>query len=162
MNDFLTPQWFDLYVRLVVAMTLGLLIGVERLVAHKTVAMRTYALVSMGAALFIIISTMISHLYSIASFNGAYIPAAIITGVGFIGSGIMAWQHQHLVGVTSAAGLWISAGIGIACGFGLYSLAVAATLLVIFIFVVLWFIEHQIKRILGFKEEKKPKRSKKL
>lgn len=157
MENFLSPQWVELYLRLLIAMSLGLIIGVERVVAHKTVSMRTYALVSMGAALFVIISTLIGSMYPGVSFNGAYIPAAIITGVGFIGSGVMVWQHQHLLGVTSAAGLWISAGIGIACGFGLYTLAMVATLLVIFVFVVLWFIEHLIKQFIGFKEEEQPK-----
>ncbi len=155
MEHFLAPQWLDLYLRLIVAMILGLIIGTERVIAHKTVAMRTYTLVAMGAALFVIISTMIGTLYPGISFNGAYIPAAIITGVGFIGSGVMVWQHQHLLGVTSAAGLWISAGIGIACGFGLYSLAVVATLLVLFVFIVLWFIEQRIKKVVGFEDDNK-------
>jgi putative Mg2+ transporter-C (MgtC) family protein len=155
MNHFFAPHDVDLYLRLFMAMLLGMTIGIERVVAHKTVAMRTYTLVSMGAALFVIISTMIATLYPGISFNGAYIPAAIITGVGFIGSGVMVWQREHLLGVTSAAGLWIAAGIGIACGFGLYTLAIIATILVIFVFIVLWFIEQQIKKVIGFNEEKK-------
>jgi putative Mg2+ transporter-C (MgtC) family protein len=155
MENFLSPQWIDLYIRLIVAMLLGLLIGTERVIAHKTAGMRTYTLVSMGAALFVVISTMIGTLYPGVSFNGAYIPAAIITGVGFIGSGLMVWQHQHLLGITSAASLWISAGIGIACGFGLYPLAIVATILVLFVFIVLWFMEQRLKKVVGFKEEAK-------
>jgi putative Mg2+ transporter-C (MgtC) family protein len=154
MENFLSPHYVDLYVRLIVAMLLGLIIGTERVVAHKTVSMRTYSMVSMGAALFVIISITISKLYPGLSFNGAYIPAAIITGVGFIGSGVMVWQHQHLMGVTSAAGLWVAAGIGIACGFGFYPLAIVATALILFVFVVLWFIEMQVKKFVDYTENK--------
>ncbi len=152
MENFLSPQYVDLYTRLIVAMLLGLIIGTERVVAHKTVSMRTYSMVSMGAALFVIISITISKLYPGLSFNGAYIPAAIITGVGFIGSGVMVWQHQQLMGVTSAAGLWVAAGIGIACGFGFYPLAMIATFLIIFVLVALWFIEQQVKKIVDANE----------
>ncbi len=151
MENFLSPEHVELYVRLIVAMLLGLVIGTERIIAHKTAGMRTYTLISMGSALFVVLSSLIYTLYPNASFNGAYIPAAVITGVGFFGAGLMIWRDaQHLVGITSAAGLWISAGIGIACGYGFYSLATVTTLLVLFVFVVLWFIEQKIKKAINF------------
>ncbi len=153
MENFLSPTYVELYTRLIVALLLGMLIGTERLIAHKTAGMRTFSLVSMGASLFVIIATLIAQQYAPASFNGAYIPAAIITGVGFIGSGLMTWKHSQLLGITSAAGLWISAGIGIACGFGFYQIAIVACTLVLFIFIVLWFIEQQIKRVIGYADD---------
>lgn len=157
MENTLSPFFIDLCLRLVVALLLGLLIGTERIIAHKTAGMRTYSLVSMGAGLFAILSGLIYSLHPNASFNGAYIPAAVITGVGFIGAGLMFWRDsQHLVGVTSAAGLWIAAGIGLACGYGFYLLALVVTLLVLFVFVVLWFIEQKLKKVVGFSEENNP------
>lgn len=97
MENFLSPTYVELYTRLIVALLLGMLIGTERLIAHKTAGMRTFSLVSMGASLFVIIATLIAQQYAPASFNGAYIPAAIITGVGFIGSGLMTWKHSQLL-----------------------------------------------------------------
>ncbi len=156
MDNFLSSVSIELYTRLIVAMLLGLVIGTERIIAHKTAGMRTYTLISMGAALFVILSSLIYTLYPNASFNGAYIPAAVITGVGFFGAGLMIWRDsEHLVGITSAAGLWISAGIGIACGYGFYKLATVVTILVIFVFVVLWFIEQRIKKALHFDQKTK-------
>jgi putative Mg2+ transporter-C (MgtC) family protein len=156
MENYISPVNIELYTRLIVAMLLGLVVGTERIIAHKTAGMRTYALISMGAALFVILSGLIYTLYPNASFNGAYIPAAVITGVGFFGAGLMIWRDSdHLVGITSAAGLWIAAGIGIACGYGFYKLATVATILVIFIFVVLWFIEQKIKKAIHFDQNAK-------
>jgi putative Mg2+ transporter-C (MgtC) family protein len=146
----------DLYLRLVVAMVLGMLIGTERIIAHKTVGVRTYALITMGAALFVLVSQMVGQIY-LNSFNISNIPAAIITGIGFLGTGLMIKKDDHPLGITSAASFWISAGIGMACGFGFFNLAIFATILVLFIFVVLWFVEQKIKKMTGYVEEEQIK-----
>lgn len=137
----------ELYLRLIVAMLLGMSIGIERIIAHKTAGIRTHTLIAVGAALFTIISQLISGMHPNASYNAVYIPAAIITGVGFLEAGLLMWKGNHLTGLTSAVGLWICAGIGIACGYGFFKIAIFATLLVLFVFVVLWFIEQKIKKI---------------
>jgi uncharacterized membrane protein YhiD involved in acid resistance len=66
----------DIYIRLIVAMILGMVIGIERIIAHKTAGVQTYTLVTVGAALFSIISQFIYTIHPDASFNSAYIPAA--------------------------------------------------------------------------------------
>ncbi len=131
--------------RLLVALLLGMLIGAERIIAHKTAGMRTYALVSMGAALFSILSQLITHNADPASFNLVMIPAAIISGVGFLGTGLLIQGQGLKTGLTTASGLWVAAGIGICAGYGFSLLAIMTTILVLFVFVVLWLIEQRIK-----------------
>jgi putative Mg2+ transporter-C (MgtC) family protein len=134
--------------RLAVAAVLGMIIGAERLLVHKDAGMKTHALVSMGAALFVIISEYLAIKYSDSSgFNPAMIPANIIVGVGFIGAGLIIFQNSRLMGLTTAGGLWVTAGIGMAAGFGLFSLAAISTALVLIIFVLMNIIEKPIKRI---------------
>jgi putative Mg2+ transporter-C (MgtC) family protein len=137
----------DILLRLAIAMLFGMAIGAERILAHKSAGMRTYALVSMGAALFVTVSHLATQFYqNIGGYNPSQIPAAVITGVGFLGTGLMVWRDQTLAGLTTATGLWISAGIGLAVGFGFYMLGLIATLLTLFIFIVIWFVEQGLKK----------------
>jgi len=153
MENILNLTTYDILARLFVALSLGMIIGIERVWAHKTAGMRTYALVSMGAALFIIISEMISRQYlGIGGFDPTRIASQIIVGVGFIGTGLIFSKESKLMGLTTATGLWVSAGIGIASGFRLFDLAIIATILTLFIFIILWFVEEQIKKSKYFKE----------
>ena len=149
MENIITPVVMDYFLKLSLAMLFGMLIGTERIIAHKTAGMRTYALVSMGAALFVIIADMSVLFYpTLTGYNPSVITAAIVSGIGFLGTGLMIWRDkEHLSGLTSATGLWISAGIGMAVGYGLYELGLIATLLTLFIFVVMWFLEEQIKKL---------------
>ena len=111
-----------------------------------TAGMRTYALVSMGSALFVIISNeMVKYYSGFSGMNPLMIVSQIVVGIGFLGAGIIFNKDSKLVGLTTATGLWVSAGIGMACGLGLYSIAVIATVLTLFIFIVLWFIEKRLK-----------------
>lgn len=148
MDSLFNPEIVEVLVRLGIAMALGMVIGTERLLAHKTAGMRTYAFVSMGAALFVIISEMVAWKYLGASaFDPLRVASQVVVGVGFLGAGIIFFQDKQLVGVTSASGLWVSAGIGMAVGFGLYQVGIIATLLSLFVFVVLWFIEERLRAI---------------
>ena len=138
----------DFIIKLVLAMGLGMIIGAERALVHKEAGMKTHALVSMGAALFIIISEFLAQKYSGSTgFNPAMIASNIIVGIGFLGAGSIIFQNSRVTGLTTAGGLWITAGIGMAAGFGLYSLAVIATILVLLIFILLNIIEKPIKKI---------------
>jgi putative Mg2+ transporter-C (MgtC) family protein len=137
----------DILVRLSVAMLCGALLGTERVISHKAAGMRTYALVSMGAALFITIGDMVITRYVAGGFDPVHIMSAIISGIGFMGAGVIIFRDTSVFGLTTASGLWVAAGIGIACGFSLYVPAFIATLLALFIFVVLWNIEQVIKTI---------------
>lgn|SRR5574343_123370 len=145
-EGFLTQETALIATRLAVAMILGMIIGTERILARKTAGMRTYALVSMGSALFIIISLIITSRFAdIANFDPMRMAAQIISAAGFICAGLVFVKNDGVVGLTSSAGLWVSVGIGMATGFGLYNLAVVATVLTLFIFVALWFLESKLK-----------------
>lgn len=147
MHTFLNAAIVDTTLRLFAALVLGMIIGTERVWAHKTAGLRTYALVSMGAALFVIISNEMVKAY--ANFSGTnplLMVGQIIVGVGFLGTGLIFNRDSKVTGLTTASGLWISAGIGMAAGFGLYDIAFVATVLTLFIFIVLWFVEQRLKK----------------
>jgi putative Mg2+ transporter-C (MgtC) family protein len=153
MENIFEPGTLNILLRLFVALFLGMIIGTERVWAKKTAGMRTYALVAMGASLFVIISETIAIKYFGGNLDPSRIASQIIVGIGFLGAGSIMLQGSHLKGLTTASGLWITAGIGMAVGFGLYSLAIIATILVLFIFIVLWFVEERIKKSKYFKAE---------
>ncbi len=135
------------FVRLGVAVGLGLLIGLERALVNKEAGMKTHAMVSMGAALFVLISEVLASKYGgISNFDPSRIASQIIVGVGFLGAGSIMLQGSRLSGLTTAGGLWVTAGIGMAAGFGLLGLAVISTAFAVFILVVVYLIEKPVKR----------------
>ncbi|HEY4714882.1 MAG TPA: MgtC/SapB family protein [Candidatus Paceibacterota bacterium] len=137
----------DIVLRLGLALGLGMIIGVERVLRGKSAGMRTYAMVSMGSALFVIISEIVRQGAQATNVDALRMASNIIVGVGFLGSGLIVLRGQRLVGLTTASGLWVSAGIGVAAGFGFFNLAVIATVLTIFIFAILFFVEEPLKKI---------------
>ncbi len=146
----------DVILRLAVAVGLGMAIGVERVLVHKEAGMKTHALVSLGAAVFIIISEMIALKYgNITDFDPTRIASQVIVGIGFLGAGSIILQGSRLLGLTTAGGLWVTAGIGMAAGFGFYSLAVISTILVLFVFSVVNIFEKPIRRFSGDLDETK-------
>lgn len=132
-------------VRLAIAVGLGALLGLERTLAGKTAGLRTYAMVSLGSGLFVVISQIVSFNMS-GSFDPLRMAAQVIAGIGFIGAGLVIFQDHKITGLTTAAGLWVSAGVGMASGFGLYSVAIVATIFVMLVFTIMWFIESFLKR----------------
>src|SRR5579862_7049698 len=106
-------------IRLSVAVGLGMLIGFERFMVREAAGMKTHAMVSLGAAVFMIISEAMTAKY--ANFSGlspTMIVSQIIVGIGFLGAGSIILQGSHLIGLTTAGGLWVTAGIGMASGLG--------------------------------------------
>lgn len=134
------------FIPLVTAMALGMAIGLERFIAGKTAGMRTYTLISMGSALFVIISHTVASQSFSSNFDPLRMAAQIVAAAGFLGVGAIFHRDNQISGVTTASGMWVAAGVGMACGFGLYSLAIIVTILTIFTFIVLWAIEKQIRR----------------
>ena len=140
----------EFILRLVVAVCLGLIIGAERLFVHKDAGMKTHALVALGAALFVIISEEIVQKYiNLPGLNPTMIPAQIVLGIGFLGAGSILHQGPRLSGLTTAGGLWVTAGIGMAAGFGLYSLALIAAVLILMILTLVNIFEKPIRKISG-------------
>lgn len=148
MNEFFI-QNIDIILRLAVAVGLGMVIGFERVLINKEAGMKTHALVSLGAALFIIISEILAVKYggTGGGFDPSRIASQVIVGIGFLGAGAIMLQGSHLLGLTTAGGLWVTAGIGMASGFGFFGLATIATFFVLFVLVVVYFIEKPIKNI---------------
>lgn len=133
--------------KLALAAFLGFLIGTERAVAGKRAGTRTFALVALGACLFVIASFQANEMFTeITEFDPMRVAAAVVTGVGFLGAGLIIFRDDALRGLTTAASLWVSAAIGVAVGAGLYTMAVFSTVLVLIIFTLVWFVEEWIKR----------------
>lgn len=138
----------EIILRLTVAVLLGMIIGIERLLVHKEAGMKTHALVAMGAAVFVLFSEAMTEKYiKVPGFNPAMIASQIIVGIGFLGAGSIILRGPRLLGLTTAGGLWVTAGIGMACGFGLFNFAIISTVLVLFIFTLLNIIEKPIRKI---------------
>ena len=134
--------------KLLLAMVLGILLGLERIHAHKTAGMRTYALITLSTAFFVSISLYIGQTLGTApgtSFNPAFMAANIITGIGFLGAGLIIFKDGHIENLTTAAGMWVCAGIGMAIGFGMFREAVFVSVLTFFVMGILSFVERAIR-----------------
>lgn len=153
-TTLLGSQDYEIILKLFTALFLGMSLGVERAVAGKTAGMRTYGLVTLGSALFVIIGVMSSGGFgSPFTDSSARVTSAIIQGIGFIGAGLIIFRGSKISGVTTAAGIWVAAGVGVAIGYGFYSLAVITTVFALFVFTVLWYIEHKLKSMVHFSHE---------
>ena len=135
----------NLVIRVLSALLLGFAIGLEREMTNKYAGLRTNILVCLGACIFTIIS-----IYGFPTFaagdnvivsqatgvrDTARIAAQVVTGIGFIGGGTVLRHGANVFGLTTAATLWVSAAVGMACGTGMYGLALVATILSIMILV---------------------------
>ncbi len=117
--------------RLLLAGVLGALVGLERELRAKEAGLRTHFLVALGSALIMMVSLWgFGGTAGAAGTTGdrARVAAQIVSGIGFIGAGAIMVQKHYVLGLTTAAGLWVVAGIGMAAGGGLWPLAVAATI----------------------------------
>lgn len=115
-------------IRLVAAGLLGGLIGLEREFRAKEAGVRTHFIVALGSALFMIIS---QYAFGSQQHDAARVAAQVVSGIGFIGAGVIIFQKNAVRGITTAAGLWVAAAIGLACGAGMYVLAAVASILTI-------------------------------
>jgi putative Mg2+ transporter-C (MgtC) family protein len=130
--------------KVLLAAFLGVLLGTERaLVARQSAGMRTFALVALGACIFTLAGSFMDAQYlGIVNFDPMRIAAAIVQGVGFIGAGLIFNKGDSVHGITTAAGLWVAASVGVLVAFGIYPLAIFATALTVIIFFGLWYVEH--------------------
>jgi len=145
---------------LVLAVMLGALIGFEREWAQRAAGLRTFSLISLGAALFVMISRLSFIQYlGTSSLDPSRTLGQIIVGIGFLGAGIIIFKQREgrVEGLTTAAMMWATAAVGAAVGLELYWLAISATILIVLInFVVLPFekrLEKKIEEIKNGKEE---------
>lgn len=145
--DCLNSLQMEVIFQLLLAALLGGLLGLEREYMRKEAGLRTYSLVCLGAALFTIISydTFGLFLGRVGiNFDPTRIIGQIVLGIGFLGAGLIIFRGSHIEGLTTAAGLWVTAAIGVAIGAGFYFPAIFATLLAIGILAGLRLVEEKI------------------
>ena len=123
---------WDFILRLFVAGILGAVVGLDREYRAKEAGYRTHFLVSLGSALIMVVSQYGFQdviLENSVSLDPSRVAAQVVSGIGFIGAGTIIIQKQFVRGLTTAAGIWATAGICLAVGSGMYGLGIAATLL---------------------------------
>jgi len=138
--------------RLTVAALLGAAIGIERDLRKRPAGIRTSLFVSLGAALFTILSGVIAQ--RLGDSGSTRIASNIVQGVGFLGAGAILRERGSIVGMTTAATIWVEAAIGMSAGAGLYAVAGFSTGLVLFALVVLSWCEQRFglrARVMGFR-----------
>lgn len=138
--------WLNLYTplseviaRMTAAVVLGALLGWEREHEYKPAGLRTYALVSLGTASFMLMANDVQHLLGVdqSRYDPIRVIQGIVSGIGFLGAGTIIRSGGSVHGITTAAGIWVTAGIGAACGAGLYGIALFTTLFALLIVRVL-------------------------
>ena len=130
--------------RLLVAAVLGSLIGIEREIHGRNAGFRTQLLVALGSALAMVVSLHFARQFANVKpefwslrIDPSRMAYGVMGGIGFLGAGVIIRQQTGVKGLTTAASLWCTAAVGLACGFGMYAVAVFAALLVVFTLVVL-------------------------
>jgi putative Mg2+ transporter-C (MgtC) family protein len=134
----------ELVARVVFAALLGAALGAEREVNQKTAGLRTHTLVAAGAALFTIAG---AYAFDEKNVDPTRIAAQIVTGIGFIGAGGMIRTGFTVSGITTAATLWFAAALGLAVGFGMYWIAVAALIIALIVMITFAPIRNRIHRV---------------
>lgn len=128
-------------------MVLGLVLGLERVYAHKIAGMRTYALVTVASTAFVAVSLFIGQSFGQFSnaFNPAFMSGYIILGIGFLGAGLIMHRDGHVENLTTAAGIWACACLGIMIGFGMFKESLFLAFLLFFVMGVLSFVERAVR-----------------
>ncbi|MBR3766094.1 MAG: MgtC/SapB family protein [Muribaculaceae bacterium] len=131
--------------KLCFSLLLGSIVGLERKRKGQSAGIRTFALISMGATLAMLISIYVPQVYlGLKNGDPGRIAAQVVSGIGFLGAGAIIQMKGSVKGLTTAAGIWMVAAIGLAVGVGLYTLSIVATALILFILVPLERFEHRI------------------
>lgn len=130
-------QILEAFFRILVAAALGMAIGAEQEHRHKAAGLRTYTLVALGAALFTVISIYGFGEVQASSYDPGRIASQIVVGIGFIGAGLIILRENKVEGLTTAASVWTTAGIGMAVGFGLYYIAAFAAFVMLSVILIL-------------------------
>ena len=122
MDSFLQTDWLLLLTKIILATALGYLIGLERELHGKMVGTRTVSLIAIGGALYVLMSP------SIFGGDNSRIIAQVVSGIGFLGAGIIFKDGDTVKGLTTAATVWCAAAIGCLCGYGMFVEAIVGTL----------------------------------
>ena len=132
--QFTAPELWaqvEYLVRIFVAACLGLLIGSERKNRNKSAGIRTHVIVALGAALIMVVSKY--GFMDVEKADAARVAAQVVSGIGFLGAGVIFVRNNLVNGLTTAAGIWATAGVGLALGAGMYVVGISSALLVLLI-----------------------------
>lgn len=133
----------SVFIRLLMAVVFGGIIGIDRGRKRRPAGLRTHMLVCLGSALVMITNQFIVNNYQVA--DPARLGAQVISGIGFLGAGtIIVTRHQQVIGLTTAAGLWASACMGLAIGIGFYEGAILACLFILFIMMIMHRLDNRV------------------
>lgn len=124
-------QNIEFLVKMILATSMGAIIGFERKSRNKEAGIRTHAIVCLASALMIIVSKY--GFFDVDEYDAARVAAQVVSGIGFLGAGLIFIKNNAVNGLTTAAGIWATAGIGLAMGAGLYGVAIFGTLLIVII-----------------------------
>ncbi len=138
----LEPGVWQICLRLLCAMVVGLVIGTEREYTNRPAGMRTHVLVALGACVVAITGQMLHFQYN--SGDPARLAAQVITGVGFLGAGTILREGASVKGLTTAASVWTVACLGIAAGFGYYPIALCGMVFMLITLTILEFFQHRL------------------
>ena len=131
--------------KLLVSLLLGSLVGYQRKSRGQTAGVRTFSLIAMGATLAMILSIYVPQEYlGLKNGDPGRIAAQVVTGIGFLGAGAIIQMKGNVRGLTTAAGIWMIAAIGMSVGVGMYTIATIATLLILFVLAQLERLERRI------------------
>jgi putative Mg2+ transporter-C (MgtC) family protein len=133
----------EFIIRLLVAMVAGVVIGLERQIHNKSAGTRTNALVSMGSAIFVLISLQLT---GEKGGDATRIIGQIVTGIGFLGAGVILHQGLNIQGLTTAATIWCSSAIGCLAAAGYYREVFVSVIAVVFVNVMLRLVDDWIKK----------------
>jgi putative Mg2+ transporter-C (MgtC) family protein len=140
-----------------ISLLVGIIIGFERACQHKSAGIRTYSLVCIGSTLFMLISAYglgIGQNTNGFRIDPGRVAAQIVSGIGFLGAGVIIKERGHVIGLTTAAELWVTAGLGMAIGVGQYFLTLVG---VVSVFLALYSTPFLVKcRLLPSYEEVDP------
>lgn len=148
-EHFLQTDWIGVVTKIGMAIVLGYLIGVERELHGKVVGTRTVTLIAIGTAMYVLMSP------TITGGDNSRVIAQVVSGIGFLGAGIIFKDGDTVKGLTTAATVWCAAAIGGLCGFGMFAEAVLGTIAIVAVNI---FFRHRLSKL--EKEEKSIKKEK--
>src|SRR3989344_2886997 len=138
-------------IKIILAIALGAVIGIERGSSNKPAGMRTYMLITLAATIFTIISLKANSIFNSSQYDPGRIMSQVLVGIGFIGAGVIIFNNNKLQGVTTAASIWVSTAIGILITFEIYSFAIIFAFISFFIIAFLFKPEEKLEKMMNKK-----------
>ena len=136
-DNFLQTDWLEVITKIVLATALGYLIGMEREYHGKVVGTRTISLIAIGSALYVLMSP------SILGGDNSRVIAQVVSGIGFLGAGIIFKDGDSVKGLTTAATVWCAAAIGCLCGAGMFAEGMLGTIAIMTVNICFKHFKHE-------------------